>query len=210
MISGRRRIASWTKIRDHWRILDFQNDFKDVSLEVMQIRQDSFKGDRPSCPRRCPGRVHRHDRYSRYESLDRKAGQFWVQRFLCTDCGLAVSVLPTGRLTYRALPVQRLQDANDQEAGIGSGPDPPPGQLEVEAFQRAWTDLKARMFHLSHAFGQMISSTISCARDLWQQIRRAQGSLERILSFLATTRQISLLKDYRCLIPPDTSFCSPG
>ena len=167
----------------------------------IQIRADSYKGDRPSCRRGCASRLHRHGCYFRY---GRPAGQerLRVQRYWCPDCGLTISVLPSDRLPYRPLEGPRVQAFFDAQAGIGSGPDPPPEVLEAGCLRRAWTRFQTRVSPLKEAFGQLISSALSGAEHLWQQMRLAKKTLAAMLGFLEQNCKISLLGDYRCLRVP--------
>jgi hypothetical protein len=167
----------------------------------IQIRADSFSGDRPACARGCANRLHRHGCYRRYaqsEGQERLA----VQRYLCPDCGLTISVLPVERLPYRPVAGPRVEAFFNAQAGIGSGPDPPPGELEAGCLRRAWTRFQTRVSTLKEAFGLLIASVTSGAADLWKQMRLAKETLAGILGFLAQTRKSSLLGDYRCLRLP--------
>jgi len=96
--------------------------------------------------------MHRHGGYQRYA---KPTGweTFWMQRFLCPQCGHTVSVLVSNRLPYRPLEVDRLQSAFDAQAGVNSGLDPPPEPVEAGCLQRAWTRLLTRVEKLSNAFG---------------------------------------------------------
>lgn len=126
-----------------------------------------------------------------------------MQRYWCPKCELSISVLPAGRLPYRALEGERLESFFNAQAEVGTGPDPPPGQLEAGCLQRAWTGFQTRVAKLKEAFGLLIPSEIFSAAQLWKALCLAKGSLEAILAFLAQTRNISLLGDYRCLcLPP--------
>jgi hypothetical protein len=125
-----------------------------------------------------------------------------VQRFYCPECGLSISVLPVDRLPYRPVQGQRLEAFFNAQAEIGSGPDPPPGVLEAGCLRRAWTRFQARVSTLKEAFGLLIPSVSSTAAHLWKQMRLAKESLATIVRFLAQTRNISLLGDYRCLRLP--------
>jgi hypothetical protein len=167
----------------------------------IQIRADSFSGERPACARGCPNRLHRHGGYQRYaqaEGQERVA----VPRYLCPDCGLTISVLPVERLPYRPGAGPRLSAYFTAPGGIGSAPDPPPGQLEAGCLRRAWTRFQTRVSTLKEAFGQLIASGISGAEPLWKELRLAQETLANMLRFLAQTRNLSLLGDYRCLRVP--------
>jgi len=126
-----------------------------------------------------------------------------VQRYWCPECELTISVLPVERLPYRSVDTGRLENFLDAQAGIGSGPDPPPGVLEAGCLRRAWTRFQTRVSTLKEAFGLLIPSVISEAAHLWKQMRLAKETLAAILGFLAQTRNLSLLGDYRCLrLPP--------
>jgi len=167
----------------------------------IQVRADSFSGERPACARGCGNRLHRHGCYRRYARAEGQE-RLEVQRYLCADCGLTISVLPVDRLPYRPVAGPRLEVYFNAQAGIGSGPDPPPGQLEAGCLRRAWTRFQTRVSTLKEAFGQLISSRISGAEQLWKELRLAKETLANILRFLAQTRNLSLLGDYRCLRLP--------
>ena len=169
--------------------------------QSIQIRANGFGGERPRCPRECPSRLHRHGSYQRYARPEGRE-RFGVQRYWCPDCGLTVSVLPMERLPYRPLEGRRLEAFFDAQAGIRSGPDPPPAALEAGCLRRAWTRFQTRVSSLKEAFGLLIPSVISGAGALWKQMRLAKETLAGILGFLAQTRDISLLGDYRCLRLP--------
>ena len=126
-----------------------------------------------------------------------------MQRYWCPGCGLSLSVLPADRLPYRPLEGPRMEAFFNAQAGIGSGPDPPPGQLEAGCLRRAWTRFQTRVSTLKEAFGLLIPSVISGAAQLWEELRLAKETLAAILGYLAQTRNLSLLGDYRCLrLPP--------
>jgi hypothetical protein len=147
-------------------------------------------------------RLHRHGCFHRYagpEGQERLA----VRRYWCPECELTISVLPAERLPYRSLEAPRVAAFFDARAELGSGPDPPPAELEAGCLRRAWTRFQTRVSVLKDAFGLLISSVISGPAHLWKQMRLAKGSLAAILGFLAQNRNTSLLGDYRCLrLPP--------
>lgn len=122
-------------------------------------------------------------------------------RLLCVVCGHTVSVLPGGRLTYRPLEVERLQGFFDAQAGVSTGLDPPPGLVEAGCLQRAWDRFLTRVKVLRDSFGQMLPSELPTAPPLWRALRRAVGSAEAMLRFLAQHCKRSLLGDYACLRP---------
>jgi hypothetical protein len=124
-----------------------------------------------------------------------------VQRFLCYDCGRTLSVLPTNRLPYRPLEVERLQNYFDTQAGWASALDPPAGTVEAGCLQRAWQRLGCRLDRLRELFGQILPAPLTSARQCWQALRQHVGSTEQILLWLARSTHSSLLGDYRCLQP---------
>jgi hypothetical protein len=124
-----------------------------------------------------------------------------VERFLCPGCGQTVSVLPGTRLTYRPLPVERLQGFFDTQAALRSGLDPPPGLVEAGCLRRAWNRFLTRVQVLRDSFGQMLPCELHTAGQLWKELRRRVGSAEQMLRFLAQFCKRSLLGDYACLRP---------
>jgi hypothetical protein len=146
--------------------------------------------------------MHRHGSYRRYA---KPAGEerLVVARYWCPVCQLTVSVLPADRLPYRPLAGPRVEAFFDAQAGIRSGPDPPPAVLEAGCLRRAWARFQTRVSTLKEAFGQLIPSVLSEAGALWKQMRLAKQTLADILGFLGQSRNLSLLGDYRCLrLPP--------
>jgi len=168
---------------------------------AIQIRENSFNGDRPPCPSLCPQRLHRHGFYERFKNPSGEELRS-IPRFYCPGCGHTVSVTPEQVLPYRAVEADRVQAHFDQKAEAGTGPDPPPSITEAGCLERAWSRFAARSATLRHVFGQLLPATIKSASHLWREVRRAQGSLVKILHFLADTRNISWLGDYACLKPP--------
>lgn len=125
-----------------------------------------------------------------------------MQRYWCPQCELTISVLPANRLPYRPLEAARVEAFFDARTEGGSGPDPPPAELEAGCLRRAWTRFRTRVSTLKEAFGLLIPSVISGPAHLWKQMRLAKGSLPSILRFLAQNCNLSLLGDYRCLRLP--------
>ncbi len=160
-----------------------------------------YGGDRPLCPRGCPGRVHRHGNYHRY-ARPSGAETFPVQRFWCPGCELTISVLPADRLPYRPVEGARLECFFNEKAEAGSGPDPPPAELEAGCLRRAWARFQTRVTILREAFGLLITRVTDSAAALWKQMRLAKATLPGILQYLAQSRQGSLLGDYHCLRVP--------
>jgi len=160
-----------------------------------------FSGDRPSCPRQCRDRLHRHGFYERFRQPT-GAEIIRIARYLCRQCGLTVSVLPADRLPYRAVAVERVEAFFNEQAEAGSGPDPPPEELEAGCLRRAWTRFQSRVDRLQKGFGLLVPAVIQSAKQLWQQMRLAKGTLQQMLHFLAVSDKISLLGDYRCLRLP--------
>lgn len=167
----------------------------------IQIRADSFREDRPACPRGCSSRVHRHGSYFRYAHPSGEQ-TFPVQRYWCPECGLTISVLPADRLPYRSVEGARLEAFFNKQAEVGSGLDPPPGELEAGCLRRAWARFQTRVATLEEAFGLLIAHVSDSAAALWKQMRLAKATLPGILLYLAQSHQRSLLGDYRCLRAP--------
>lgn len=160
-----------------------------------------FNGDRPACPRACPGRVHRHGSYGRYAGPS-GSGRVRVQRFLCPECEITLSVLLEDQLPYRSVSAGRVEAFFNEQAEAGTGPDPPPGELEAGCLRRAWRRFQTRVQTLRDAFGLLISSASLSPGNLWKQMRLAKGDIHGILLYLARTHKCSLLGDYRCLRVP--------
>ena len=158
-------------------------------------------GDRPSCPRGCSGRMHRHGRYIRY-AHPTGAATFSVPRFHCPCCGLTVSVLPVDRLPYRPLAAPRLEAFFNEQVSIGSGPDPPPELVEVGCLRRAWARLQSRTDVLTTLFSLNSESGIVSAEALWLRMCEVQETMQALLCSLARSWQQSLLGDYACLRVP--------
>ena len=116
-------------------------------------------------------------------------------------CGHTVSVLPGGRLSYRPVGVERLQGFFDAQAGVSTGLDPPLGVIEAGCLQRAWNRFLTRAKVLQDVFGQILPCGSDSAQQLWNELRRAVGSAEDMLRFLARDCKRSLLGDYACLRP---------
>ena len=125
-----------------------------------------------------------------------------MQRFLCLECGLTISVLPVDRLPYRPVEGARLEAFFNEQAEAGSGPDPPPAQLEAGCLRRAWKRFQTRVCTLKEAFGLLIANITNSASALWKQMRLAKGTLPAILRYLAQGHKCSLLGDYQCLRVP--------
>jgi hypothetical protein len=97
---------------------------------------------------------------------------------------LTVSVLPVDRLPYRPLEGYRLEAYLDAQAGIRSGPDPPPGVLEAGCLRRAWTRFQTRVSTLTEAFGLLLPSVLSRAAHLWKQMRLEPWSPAQCAQYL--------------------------
>ena len=160
-----------------------------------------FNGDRPSCPKACPGRVHRHGSYGRFARTS-GSERVQVQRFLCPQCGITLSVLLQDQLPYRPIAAPRLEAFFNEQAEAGTGPDPPPDELEAGCLRRAWRRFQTRAQKLKDAFGLLIDCASLCPGNLWKQMRLAKRDVQGILLYLARHHKCSLLGDYRCLRAP--------
>jgi hypothetical protein len=155
------------------------------------------------CPCGCGGPVDRHGCYERNADPQGTLKER-IQRYLSRACGLTFSVLPPHRLPYRSVRAERLQADFDQRAGIQTrGLDPPPRVVEAACLRRAWSALTARVAVLKDAFGQLVSSTVSDGASLWTSLRQSFDSVARMLCFLGEHHHISLLRNYRCVRPPN-------
>ena len=164
----------------------------------MQLREGSFPGPRPACPRDPTQRLHRHGAYERYAHCD---GQHClrIERFRCPRCGRTFSVLPQDRLPYRAVTTPRVEAEFDARA---SGTDPPPtGEKERGCLRRAWQRFAGRVAPLCAWLGQMIAPINPSVSECWKALRH-WDNLAGILRLLATKFNTSLLADYRCCRPP--------
>ena len=160
-----------------------------------------FAGDRPACPRGCRAGVHRHGRYSRYANPT--GGKLLsIQRFLCAECGLTISVLPADRLPYRPLAGPRVEAYFNEQANTGSGPDPPPALIEAGCLRRAWARLQNRTNLLRNLLGLMATRGTAAVEAFWVRMRELHGTMQAMLCGLARSHQRSLLGDYRCLRVP--------
>ena len=161
----------------------------------IQIRENSFNGERPPCPSLCPNRLHRHGFYERFKHPS-GAELRSIPRFFCHRCGHTVSVIPEQALPYRPIEADRVQGHFDQKAEASTGLDPPPSLTEAGCLERAWSRFAARSTTLRHVLGQLLPETIDNAVHLWKEMRRSRVAVVKILHILADTRNISLLGDY--------------
>jgi hypothetical protein len=165
----------------------------------MQIRDSSFRGDRPPCPIDPHHPVDRHGIYLRYANCDdnEKEG---IDRFLCRPCGHTISVLPDHFLPYRAVSVPLVEKHFDAQANPGQAKEPPATETEKGCLKRAWARFEQRVAPLKAKLGQIVRAVKPSAAQLWNQLRR-KSNLSMILLQLAEPFNISLLGDYRCLVP---------
>jgi hypothetical protein len=166
-------------------------------LEPMQLREGSFAGSRPACPKDPQQRVYRHGCYERYADCNSER-RLRVERFLCPRCGRTLSVLPKSRLPYIALSTAMVEADFD---GRTSGTDPPPSsEKERGCLRRAFDRLAGRVAPLCALLGQMIRAIKPSVGECWKALRELDN-LEGILLLLGKKFNTSLLADYRCLRP---------
>jgi hypothetical protein len=144
--------------------------------------------------------LHRHGSYQR-NAKPKGTEKLIIQIYLCVRCRHTVSVLPVNRLSYRPIELDRLQSHFDHQAEGSCGLDPPPEAIEAGCLQRAWKRFLTRVDCLKEAFGQILSAELHSSEQLWKELRRAMGSAEAMLRFLAQSCKRSLLGDYACLRP---------
>jgi len=163
----------------------------------MQLRQSSLKGGKVRCPSNRVHKIHGHGSYERYHhSVGGK--RIRIRRWLCVVCGRTLSVLPDFMLPYRACGVDPLEGWLD--AHYHQRAPPPAGELEKGCLERARKRFEQRIPSLSSRLGQMVATSHPTARKLWESLR-SHGNLAEILRGLAEGFKISLLGDYRSLLP---------
>ena len=163
----------------------------------MQLRQSILKGSKVRCPSNRAHKIHSHGSYERYRhSVGGK--RIRIRRWLCVVCRRTLSVLPDFMLPYRACGVDPLEDWLDVH--YHQRAPPTTGELEKGCLERARKRFERRIPSLSSQLGQMVPTTHPTARRLWESLR-SYGNLVEILRGLATGFKISLLGDYRCLLP---------
>jgi len=145
--------------------------------------------------------VHRHGSYGRF-AKPCGSDRVQVQRFLCPECGITVSVLLKDQVSYRPVAATRVEAFFNEQAEAGAGPDPPPDEFEAGCLRRAWRRFQTRVLKLKDAFGLLIDSASLCPGHLWKQMRLAKRDVHGILLYLACYHKCSLLGDYRCLRVP--------
>jgi hypothetical protein len=155
----------------------------------MQLREGSFHGARPACPKDKGQMLHRHGCYERYAGCEGRE-RLSIQRYRCPACRHTFGVLPENRLPYIALTAGKLQADFDARS---SGTDPPPGGEKGRAFKR----FASRVAVLCALLGQMIEPIKPGVCECWRALRHLDN-LEGILLLLFTKFNTSLLADYRC------------
>ena len=163
----------------------------------MQLREGSFQGSRPTCPRDPDQRVHRHGFYERFEECDSQR-RSRIERFVCPRCGRTLSVLPKNQLPYIAVNTTIMESDFDARA---SGSDPPPcSEKERGCLGRAFERFAGRVAPLCALLGQMIRGIKPSVSECWRALRQLDN-LEGILLLLGTKFNTSLLAGYRCRQP---------
>jgi hypothetical protein len=125
----------------------------------MQLREGSFHGSRPSCPRHPDQWVHRHGFYERFEDCDSQR-RSRIERFVCPRCGRTLSVLPKNRLPYIAVNTTILESDFDTRA---SGTDPPP--MERLNSQAGVQPRSYRVFWMAIQLGSEPPAAVICGVD---------------------------------------------
>jgi hypothetical protein len=125
-----------------------------------------------------------------------------MQRFRCPHCRITLSVLLPDQLPYRSVAASRLEAFFNEQAEAGTGPDPPPDELEAGCLRRAWRRFQSRVQTLMDAFGLFVDHASLGPAHLWKQMRLAKGDVHGMLLYLARHLKGSLLGEYRCLRVP--------
>lgn len=170
----------------------------EVSLEV---------GERPCPGRACPqcggcARLHKHGFYFRWRGVD-GAQPVKVERYVCPRCRHTWSVIPSGMMSYRSLPVEHFEQLADAHLGLaGGGARPPPAtEKENGCTRRAIKALSKRIPYLCGLFGQQLP--VFANADIcrfWRALRELGPTMD-ILVRLAREFKTSLLGCYRSLLP---------
>ena len=90
----------------------------------MQIREDSFKGDRPPCPKRgpnCKNKPHCNGHYLRYANPDESQPSLKIFCFWCVPCRVSISVIPVNHLPYWSIevdPLVHIPTISDTDSGL--------------------------------------------------------------------------------------------
>ena len=172
--------------------------FWDLLSEGVQIRSSDLTGDRPCCPVDPHHKIHHHGHYLRHGDCDSLTPLECIFRFLCVFCARTISVLPDYLLPYRPIPAPKLQEYFDAKSN--GQPPPPATEKERGCLKRAWVRFTRRTAALAATLGQMVQLVLCEPRPIWLQLRR-WGNLSNILRLLGRPFNISLLHDYRCLLP---------
>ena len=178
-----------------------------VCLHVgMQVKESSFRGDRPECPRDGRHRVHRHGFYEHYKNCD-SAGKERVRRFLCVLCGITISVTSDNRLPYRSVSLETVTGWFDRKYRAGADP-PSVSEKEQDCVKRALRCFESHSPALRTALGQIVTKLGADAGSLWRTLSRLSktGSILRFLQAKLKPldegggrRGFSLLGTYRWL-----------
>ena len=167
-------------------------------LVAMQIREDSFKGDRPPCPKRgpnCKNKPHCNGHYLRYANPDESQPSLKIFCFWCVPCRVSISVIPVNHLPYWSIEVDPLAQYFDLQ---------PSGDIDSLDFSQntllrakgAWKRFCSRSSRFVQILGQLIAPLTPSIPDIWMSIGRLEKSFSALLNRLAYDYRISLLGDY--------------
>jgi hypothetical protein len=173
---------------------------------VMQVYESSLGADRRPCAPKdcvmCGGcrKLHRNGSYQRYRNSEGRE-LVTVQLFLCPQCGLTVSVIPSGMFPYRSMPVARFEElADDSTRLAGGGARPPPAtQIEAGCIRRALERLSKCIPFLCGLLGQQMPLPEGPGIHWFWPALRKLGSTEEILIRLARDFKTSLFACYHSL-----------
>jgi hypothetical protein len=134
------------------------------------------------------GGFYRHGVYWRYVQETRRK----VARFLCSVCGLTVSVLPAFVLPYRSRLIEHVNqyfEATDEARREWSGAD------TLRHYWRQWCGHAPALRQRGWPAVQPLARE---PRKYWRQLRRAAGSMARAQVQLVSRYGLSLLRRYAC------------
>lgn len=174
----------------------------------MQVHEASLKdGSRPCPAEKCPQcagcvRLQKHGKYLRFSGVDGEQ-VVQVQRYLCPRCGHTWSVIPSGMMAYRCLPVKRFEQLADEQLGLAGGNARPPPATEKEAgcIRRTMEKLSKRIPFLCGLFGQQLPVLVNTdICGFWKALRKLGPTMDTLLR-LARDFKTSLLGCYGSLRP---------
>ena len=166
----------------------------------MQIHKGTLKSDRPWCHVcKTTDCVHAHGSYSRSKDSEGD-GKVNVPRYKCKRHNRTWSILPEGMLPYSWLCMQMLQSWLDWVFDVVNK-QPTLRENEKESARRAHKAFCRHTPSLMQLLGQIIDQPRTTPKQLWLQLKKHFGSLQKIQIFLAEQFHTSCLGSYHIIKP---------